>query len=137
MLTKIVPDIQKTAELVSEINAASNEQNAGAEQINKAIQQLDKVIQENAASTEEMASTCEELSSQGEQLQDTIGFFKIGESGGREKHARSAYRQGNAATARPVQKTHARAGNGAGRERGLTLNLGDGKDKLDEEFERF
>ena len=137
MLTKIVPDIQRTAELVSEINAASNEQNTGAEQINKAIQQLDKVIQENAASTEEMASTCEELSSQGEQLQDTVGFFKIGESGDREKHARSVYRQGNAATARVVQKTHARAGNGAGRERGLTLNLGDGKDKLDEEFEKF
>jgi methyl-accepting chemotaxis protein len=137
MLTKIVPDIQRTAELVSEINAASNEQNTGAEQINKAIQQLDKVIQENAASTEEMASTCEELSSQGEQLQDTIGFFKIGESSGREKHAKSAYKQGNTATARPVQKTHARAGNGAGRERGLALNLGDGRDKLDEEFERF
>ena len=91
MLTKIVPDIQKTAELVSEINAASNEQNAGAEQINKAIQQLDKVIQENAASTEEMASTCEELSSQGEQLQDTIGFFRIGERGG----AKRAYKQSN------------------------------------------
>ena len=48
MLTKIVPDIQKTAELVQEINAASKEQNTGAEQINKAIQQLDQVIQQNA-----------------------------------------------------------------------------------------
>jgi methyl-accepting chemotaxis protein len=137
MLTKIVPDIQKTAELVSEINAASNEQNAGAEQINKAIQQLDKVIQENAASTEEMASTCEELSSQGEQLQDTIGFFKIGEGGGREKHAKRAYKHCNAATARPAQKTHPQAGNGTAREFGVALDLGDGKDKLDEEFERF
>ena len=34
MLSKLVPDIQKTAELVQEISAASNEQNAGAEQIN-------------------------------------------------------------------------------------------------------
>ena len=78
MLTRIVPDIQRTAELVSEINAASNEQNAGAEQINKAIQQLDKVIQQNASATEEMASTSEELSSQAEQLQETISFFRIG-----------------------------------------------------------
>ena len=31
MLDKIVPDIQKTAELVQEIAAASNEQNTGAE----------------------------------------------------------------------------------------------------------
>ncbi len=62
MLTRIVPDIQKTAELVSEINAASAEQNTGAEQINKAIQQLDQVIQQNASVAEEMASTTEELS---------------------------------------------------------------------------
>ena len=37
--TKLVPDIQHTAELVQEITAASNEQ-TGAEQINKALQQL-------------------------------------------------------------------------------------------------
>ena len=63
MLGKILPDIQKTAELVQEINAASKEQDTGAEQINKAIQQLDQVIQQNASAAEEMASTSEELSS--------------------------------------------------------------------------
>jgi methyl-accepting chemotaxis protein len=77
MLTKIVPDIQRTAELVQEISVASNEQNAGAEQINKAIQQLDHVIQQSASATEQVASTSEELSSQAEQLQETIAFFKV------------------------------------------------------------
>ena len=77
MLEKIVPDIQRTAELVQEIAAASNEQNAGAEQINKAIQQLDQVIQQNASASEEMASTSEELSSQAQQLQSTMGFFHV------------------------------------------------------------
>ncbi len=77
MLGKLVPDIQKTSELVQEISASSNEQNSGAEQINKAIQQLDQVIQQNASATEEMASTSEELSSQAQQLQDTISFFRI------------------------------------------------------------
>ena len=77
MLARIVPDIQRTAELVQEISAASNEQNAGAEQINKAIQQLDQVIQQNASTTEQMASTSEELSGQAEQLQATISFFKV------------------------------------------------------------
>jgi methyl-accepting chemotaxis protein len=76
MLTKLVPDIQRTAELVQEISAASNEQNAGAEQINKALQQLDQVIQQNASASEEMASTSEELSSQAEQLQSSISFFR-------------------------------------------------------------
>lgn len=77
MLAKIVPDIQKTAELVQEISAASNEQNSGVDQINKAIQQLDQVTQQNASASEEMSSTSEELASQAEQLQESISFFKI------------------------------------------------------------
>jgi methyl-accepting chemotaxis protein len=81
MLLQIVPDIQKTAELVQEISAACNEQNSGAEQINKAIQQLDQVIQQNASASEEMASTSEELSSQAERLQEAIAFFKVGDGG--------------------------------------------------------
>ncbi len=77
MLAGILPDIQKTAELVQEINASSKEQDTGAQQINKAIQQLDQVIQQNASASEEMASTAEELSSQSAQLQSTIAFFKV------------------------------------------------------------
>ena len=77
MLTKLVPDIQKTAELVSEISNASREQNAGAAQINLAIQQLDKVTQQNTSAAEEMASTSEELASQAEQLQHAIAYFRL------------------------------------------------------------
>jgi methyl-accepting chemotaxis protein len=80
LLTKLVPDIQKTAELVREIAAASAEQTTGANQVNKAIQQLDQVIQQNAAASEEMASTSEELSSQADVLQSTIAFFKTAET---------------------------------------------------------
>ena len=69
LLSSMVPNIEKTAELVQEIAAASREQDAGAEQIAKAIQQLDAVIQMNASSSEEMASTAEELSGQAEQMQ--------------------------------------------------------------------
>ena len=90
-LKKLVPDIQKTSELVQEINAASNEQNSGAGQINKAIQQLDQVIQQNAGASEEMASTSEELASQAKQLQDTVSFFKIGDDHGDMKSHASAY----------------------------------------------
>ncbi len=79
LLTRLVPDIQKTAELVREIAAASAEQSTGATQVNKAIQQLDQVIQQNSAASEEMASTAEELSSQAEVLQSSIAFFKTGE----------------------------------------------------------
>ena len=83
VLAELVPNIQKTAELVQEIAASSREQDAGADQIAKSIQQLDSVIQQNASASEEMASTAEELSGQSEQLAEMIGFFAVGEHSGR------------------------------------------------------
>ena len=77
LLGKILPDVQKTAELVQEISAASREQDAGAAQINKALQQLDQVIQQNAAASEQGSATAEELSSQARVLQETIAYFKV------------------------------------------------------------
>lgn len=77
MLSKLVPDIQRTAELVEEISAGSREQNAGAAQINTAIQQLDKVTQQNTSAAEEMSATSEELASQAEQLQSAISYFRV------------------------------------------------------------
>jgi methyl-accepting chemotaxis protein len=77
MLAQIVPDIQKTAELVQEISSASSEQKNGAEQINKAIVQLDQVIQQNAGASQEMASTSEELNSQAELLRETVSSFRL------------------------------------------------------------
>jgi methyl-accepting chemotaxis protein len=100
MLDGLVPDIQKTAELVQEISASCREQDTGAEQINKAIQQLDQVIQQNASAAEEMASTSEELSSQAEQLQSAIGFFDIGSASPRKE----APRQSSKPAAKPVRR---------------------------------
>jgi methyl-accepting chemotaxis protein len=77
MLARLVPDIRKTAELVSEITAACREQDIGASQINEAIQQLDKVTQQNASASEEMAATSEELAAQSEELQTSIAFFRV------------------------------------------------------------
>ncbi len=146
MLNKMVPDIKKTAELVQEINAASNEQNSGAEQINKAIQQLDKVIQQNAGASEEMSSTAEELASQAEQLQHTIAFFKVGDDSSRHvvsghKHASptATYKSvspGSDIEARTHQIiTHDTA---ADSESGIAINMGGGDvNKTDSEFEKY
>ncbi len=76
----IVPDIRKTADLVSEISMASREQSVGVEQIGKALEQLDSVTQQNASASEEMASMAEELSGQAEQLAQAMSFFKLGEA---------------------------------------------------------
>ena len=77
MLAQLVPDIQRTADLVMEISAASNEQSSGTSQINNAIQQLDQVIQHNSSTAEQMASMAEELSGQAKQLQSTMKFFRL------------------------------------------------------------
>ena len=85
MLTRLVPDIRKTADLISEISAACREQDVGAEQVNQAIQQLEKVTQLNAGASEQMSATSEELAAQAEQLQAAIGFFQTGD--GHVQHA--------------------------------------------------
>jgi methyl-accepting chemotaxis protein len=113
MLTKLVPDIQKTSELMQEISASTKEQATGADQINGAIQQLNLVIQQNAGTAEEISSTSEELSSQAEQLQDTIKFFNVDgidhavarHAGGMNKTVRPEHKIHVAHLARPVEKS--------------------------------
>jgi len=78
LLGKLVPYIERTAELVQEIAAASIEQREGAGQVNEALHMLDQVIQQNAAASEEVASTSEELSAQAAHLQRTVSFFRLG-----------------------------------------------------------
>ncbi|HOZ14657.1 MAG TPA: methyl-accepting chemotaxis protein [Tenuifilaceae bacterium] len=75
-LQSIVPQIEKTAQLVQEIAAASVEQNGGADQVNNAIQQLNQLTQHNASLAEEIASSAEELLSQAQQLKEMVAYFK-------------------------------------------------------------
>ncbi|RWX76526.1 methyl-accepting chemotaxis protein [Neorhizobium lilium] len=110
MLNRLVPDIQKTAELVSEISAACREQDIGASQINEAIQQLDKVTQQNAGASEEMSATSEELASQAEELQASIAFFRVEQSSGGGKPAKRAVPQSAKSSAKhaPAKTAYAR-----------------------------
>ncbi len=80
MLDALVPDIQRTSELVSEISAACREQSIGIEQINQAITQLDQVTQANAGAANEMAATANQLSAEAGRLQDSASYFKLDES---------------------------------------------------------
>jgi methyl-accepting chemotaxis protein len=100
LLSSLVPDIRKTAELVREITAACAEQGAGATQVSRAMQQLDQVIQQNAASSEEMSTGADALSGQGESLKDAISFFNVGTIQGKSRRA-SAQQRNNL----PTKKT--------------------------------
>ncbi|PXA99075.1 methyl-accepting chemotaxis protein [Nostoc sp. 3335mG] len=141
MLEKLVPDIQRTAELVEEISAGSREQNAGAAQINTAIQQLDKVTQQNTSAAEEMSSTAEELASQAEQLQAAISYFRLDATAHAalaaapvaRKPAKRDIRSAVLASAPHMSAPANRAKSNAG---GFDLDLDGGSDELDGEFSR-
>ena len=90
-LAKVVPDIEKTADLVKEISASSREQQSGVDQITTAIQHLDQTIQSNASSSEELAATSENLSHQAEQLKELMLYFKLGNT--RQSPGRMKVRQ--------------------------------------------
>jgi len=144
MLDKLVPDIQRTAELVQEITAASKEQDTGAEQINKALQQLEQVIQQNASAAEEMASTTEELTGQSDQLVGALGFFRTNDNGGRAGKAMSGPLPAREAEPGAPEK-NGRSPEAALRTKlakrtGVNLQLNGNRnqaDKLDAEFERY
>ncbi len=85
MLNEMVPAIRKTADLVQEIAAASQEQNVGVGQINAAIGQVSQTLQQNAAASEELSSTAEEMSAQALRLQESMTYFKLGNGGGSYK----------------------------------------------------
>ncbi|WP_244937196.1 methyl-accepting chemotaxis protein [Leptospira selangorensis] len=85
LINEIVPNIRKTADLVQEITASSEEQASGVVEINKAMGQLDQVSQQNASASEELAAIAEEMNSQAESLRESVLFFRLSkESQGRE-----------------------------------------------------
>lgn len=76
-LQKIVNGITQVAELIGQINVASNEQALGIEQINQGIMQVSTVVQTNSATSEESAAASEELASQAVLLEEQVTKFKL------------------------------------------------------------
>lgn len=80
LIAKMVPEIEKTTEMINDIAINNDEQSHGAHQVNEAVKDLDTVIQQNAGASEEMAATAEELSAQASALQDAISWFHLEEN---------------------------------------------------------
>ena len=76
-LSKLIPEIKKTADLVQEIAAASIEQNSGANQVNDVIQQLSNISQQNATAATDLSENSNDLQVQSNELIEAISFFKI------------------------------------------------------------
>jgi len=76
-MAQLIPEIEKTTNLIQEIANSNKEQSSGTDQINSAIQQLNTLTQQNASASEELASGAEELSSQADHLHNLVSFFKV------------------------------------------------------------
>jgi methyl-accepting chemotaxis protein len=106
----LVPDIEKTTQLIKEISAASLEQKTGAEQINMAMQQLNLITQENASSSDELTQSAEQLANLADRLKKAVSFFNLGKDNvsetSIEKEAETEEVKSGESSGSRSQKTH-------------------------------
>jgi methyl-accepting chemotaxis protein len=73
----ILADVVKTADLIGEIAAASNEQALGLSQISTGLTQIDQVTQRNTASAEQTAAASTELTASAGRVRDIARRFRL------------------------------------------------------------
>jgi methyl-accepting chemotaxis protein len=78
LLTALVPEIERTAELIRGITGAATDQAGMVAQVNESTTQLEQVTQQNASSSEELAATAEQLNGQAQGLLEAVGYFRTG-----------------------------------------------------------
>ena len=76
-LSELVPEVEKTATLISEITNASNEQSNGVDQIQMAVQSLNEIAQKNAAFSVQLNDKANSLLKEASMLKSYIHYFKI------------------------------------------------------------
>ncbi|MCH2535294.1 MAG: methyl-accepting chemotaxis protein [Bdellovibrionales bacterium] len=141
MLNKLLPDIQKTAELVQEISSSSAEQNAGAAQITTAIQQLDTVTQANSEVSVNISETVQELKDLVGYVMEEIAFFELNEQ--LEAKLEDLSEEGNVVSLKSKKTNHAEpksfkggSKKASGDDSGIDIDLGM-DDVSDSDFENF
>lgn len=141
MLNKLLPDIQKTAELVQEISSSSAEQNAGAAQITTAIQQLDTVTQANSEVSVNISETVQELKDLVGYVMEEIAFFELNEQ--LEGKLDDLSEDGNVVSLKSKKPNHAEpkafkasSKKASGDDSGIDIDLGM-DDVSDSDFENF
>jgi len=77
LIQELIPEINKTSQLVQEISASSNEQQSTSDRINQSIQHLNKISLENTNDIERIAENAMQLSHQSQQLLDSVARFSV------------------------------------------------------------
>ncbi|MGB3424438.1 MAG: methyl-accepting chemotaxis protein [Castellaniella sp.] len=80
-MDKIVSEVQRVTDIISEIKVATSEQSLGISQIEIAVQQLDGMTQQNAALVQESAAAADSLRDQAQVLAQAVAGFKLDHDG--------------------------------------------------------
>ncbi|WP_210529287.1 methyl-accepting chemotaxis protein [Rubellimicrobium arenae] len=129
----LVPTIERTANLVAQINNANQELATGAAQVTLALEQLNQVTQENTSASEQLALTAEQLSNQAEALQDSMGFFRVDADVASTAPVSASAPAQVVPLAKPAQTVPRRSPSVRS---GIDLDLGHAEDDLDAQFTR-
>jgi methyl-accepting chemotaxis protein len=105
-LDRIVAQVVKVNELVSDIAASAQEQSTGLAQVNTAVNQMDQVTQQNAAMVEQSTAASHSLAGEAEELARLVGRFRTGQSemGSSASLPASGRSPGAAARHKPVRE---------------------------------
>ena len=76
-LENLLPEVQKTTDLVGQISVASSEQATNAGQLSQSIHDLDQVISGNTVAANNMTQMARTFSTQASDLKKAIDFFTI------------------------------------------------------------
>ena len=76
-MEEVVSSVQRVADIVADISAASHEQSAGIGNENQAIIQMDQVTQQNAALVEQAAAAAGSLQDQARALAQEVSVFRL------------------------------------------------------------
>ena len=76
-LDNLLPEVQKTTDLVGQISVASSEQATNAGQLSQSIHDLDQVISGNTVAANNMTQMARTFSTQASDLKKAIDFFTI------------------------------------------------------------
>lgn len=134
LLEEMVPNIQRTADLVQEIAFASVEQSTGAEQVNNALQQLNGVIQQNATAAEELSANAKGLNDQADILKKVVGLNNNDPIIHHSYSSKRFIKKNNITSIKSNSGQHIKSTN-----QGVHIDLGKsgGSDNLDKEYEKF
>ena len=75
-MEEIVISVQRVADIMGEISAASAQQAGGIDQVSLAVSQMDEVTQQNAALVEEASAAASAMEDQARRLAEATSVFK-------------------------------------------------------------